>query len=186
MFKLTRLFPIAAIPLLMLAQQANALLTMPMPIPHPSVVRIPAPTVRLPKPPVSTFRELQNMGDRVATLGVYDEAELLYKRALRMVPAQGPDAAQLHDKLGSLNAARNDFEGAMKEWSLALGIYERIQGGISPSIAVTLNNIGWASAKLGRTAVAKDCFTRALMIEQKTGAPELLQAATRASLKELP
>jgi len=80
-------------------------------------------------------------------LGLYDEAEVHYRRALegyeRSDP-QGKRAATIHHNLGRLFADTGRFEEAREHFERALAIRERVLGERSPVTAQTHDNLGRA------------------------------------------
>jgi tetratricopeptide (TPR) repeat protein len=164
---------------LVLASNSYALFLTPIPyaVPH-----IPQQFLRTSQ---RSFLELQSMGDRVAALGDYSQAESLYRAALVLLPERCADAGYLHDRIAQLNAERSDYTSAEREWTIALGILAQAVGSGSPAVAMELENLGWVNTQLHRLNIAIICYERALLIQEKTGAPKALRAATLTNMANI-
>jgi tetratricopeptide (TPR) repeat protein len=167
--------------------KGDAFLAMPI----PNMVRqVPiqvdsAPVQPIEKKQVRSSSAIRDMADRVAALGEYAEAEDLYREALTLLPQSCSDAGYLHDRIAQLYARQSKYAKAESEWFKAFQILARTRGSGSPSVAVVLESMGWANEKLNRLNVAKLCYEKALVIQQKTGAPEFLQATTMRTLANI-
>jgi tetratricopeptide (TPR) repeat protein len=180
------LIPIAIL-LLFLSPKGDAFLAVPI----PNMVRpVPTQVYSVPVQPLEkkqtrSFSAIRNMADRVAALGEYAEAEDLYREALTLLPQQCTEAGYLHDRIAQLYARQSKYAKAESEWFKAFQILVRTTGSGSPTVAVVLESMGWANENLNRMDLAKLCYEKALVIQQKTGAPEFLRASTMRTLANI-
>jgi hypothetical protein len=95
----------------------------------------------------------------------YDEALVLYRRALRYALAnEGPDAlrtAQAHNNIAYALARLGRYEEALPEQRLATDLYVRIYGAAHPLSAARLMNLGALHYYLRRIDSAQVYFNRA-------------------------
>ena len=95
----------------------------------------------------------------------YDEALVLYRRALRYAEAnEGPNAlrtAQAHNNIAYALARLKRYQEALPEQQLATALYARIYGDNHPMTAARLMNLGAMNYFLGRIDSAQFYFDRA-------------------------
>jgi tetratricopeptide (TPR) repeat protein len=128
---------------------------------------------------------LRAFGDNAAAVGEYAQAESLYRQALALLPPQSGEAGHLHDRIAQTHARRLEYAFAESEWFKAFQILVSTSGSGSPTVAVVLENMGWANEQLNRMDVAKVCYEKAIVIQAKTGAPEFLRATTMRALAKI-
>ena len=101
-------------------------------------------------------------------LGRHEEAEQLYKRALRVFrKTYGPehyDIAIALNNLGAVYQARGEMVSAHWHYQRALAMKERLLGPEHVDVAITLNNLAGLSKTRGDWKAALRYYQRALAI----------------------
>lgn len=130
----------------------------------------------------SAYNVVENLGllaDLYTFLGEYDQAEPLFKRAVRALETGGEETVQLASVLkhqGHLFKKMGQFEQAESVLHRSLKIYETKQVANHPDTASCLQELGSLYRHMNKFDEAADCYARGLkMLEAKYGkdGPEL-------------
>ena len=134
-----------------------------------------------------TGTSLSNLALLYKTMGAYDKALPLYKRALAIAEkAQGPKHPSTGTRLNNLAAlhqAMGAYDKALPLYKRALAIAEKAQGPKHPSTGTSLNNLAALHQAMGAYDKALLLFQRALAIAEKAQGPE--HPSTGTSLNNL-
>jgi tetratricopeptide (TPR) repeat protein len=108
---------------------------------------------------------------RHAALAMYDQAQPLYERALKIredvLGAEHPDTAASINMLGVLLHERGDFDRAEALYKRALEIREKLLGSHHRDTATTLNNCAMLLYERNRLDEARELCERALAIRSE-------------------
>ncbi|MBB3841047.1 tetratricopeptide (TPR) repeat protein [Runella defluvii] len=100
----------------------------------------------------------------------HDKAIRYYQRALQLAKTE-PDVAMTQNNLGILYNDKNEFPLALKAYTTALGIYERLAktnpASYEPDVATTQNNLGNLFKDKNEYSLALQAYTRALEIRER-------------------
>ena len=117
------------------------------------------------------------------TMGQYDEAEPLFRRALaigeKTLGPNHPDVATWLSNLASLLYAQGNYLDAEPLYRRALAIGEKTLGPDHQNIATCLNNLASLLYAQGNYLDAEPLYRRALAISEKTLGPNHPDVATR-------
>ncbi|WP_108646466.1 toll/interleukin-1 receptor domain-containing protein [Polynucleobacter rarus] len=123
-----------------------------------------------------TAKSLNDLGNLLETLGRYDEAEPLLRRALaireKVLGPEHPDTAKSLDNLGYLLGTLGRYHEAELLHNRALAISEKVFGPEHPDTASFLNNLGNLLTNLGRYEEAEPLYKRSQAINEKVLGPE--------------
>lgn len=108
--------------------------------------------------------------------GRLEEARAAAERALadrtRVLGAQHPDTAQVHNNLGNIYQAMGDHDRAGQQYRLGLAGFEQSLGAEHPVVALGLNNLGAHFWDLGQLEEARRCFERSVQIRERALKPD--------------
>jgi len=120
-------------------------------------------------------RLLDTVGKVYMALGLYEQAQPLQERALKIRQAtlggEDPEVAESLAGLGILVGRRGGFERSEALLRQALGIQEKVLGPDHPSAALTLKALGVAARYRGDWAEADTFYRKALAIQEKALGP---------------
>lgn len=124
----------------------------------------------------------EELGDLESEEQVVREKLLIVSKSAEFSPKR---AADLLNKLGSVNCDMKRYQTAKRYFQLALGVLNDVAGAISPEVAVALNNIGWVEYNQTDYRAAQSQFHSSLKILAKTlGKKSVLYALTASNLGE--
>jgi tetratricopeptide (TPR) repeat protein len=128
---------------------------------------------------------LTNLANVYNTVGKYDAAESLQRRALeiqeRLLGPDHPEVAFSLNALATLSYNLERYEKAEELFRRVLAVLEKVQGKDHPDIAVALNNLANVAQARGDYATAEVCFLRAIEIVRNGLGPGHPSAAVNES-----
>jgi serine/threonine-protein kinase len=121
-------------------------------------------------------RLLDTVGQVYMELGLYEQAQPLQERALKIRQAtlggEDPEVAESLAGLGILVGRRGDVERSAALLRQALGIQEKVLGPTHPRVALTLKALGVGARNRSDWAEADRLYRKALAIQEKALGPE--------------
>jgi tetratricopeptide (TPR) repeat protein len=119
---------------------------------------------------------LSQTGDYLCDRARYEQAELLYKRALaiqeKALGPEHPNVATSLNNLARLNDEQGRYEQAELLYKRALAIQEKVLGPEHSDVATSCNNLAGLYDRQGRYEQAKLLYKRARAIQEKVLGPE--------------
>jgi serine/threonine-protein kinase len=127
-------------------------------------------------------RLLDTVGKVYMELGLYEQAQPLQERALKIRQAtlggEDPEVAESLAGLGILVGRRGDVERSAALLRQALGIQEKVLGPAHPRVAITLKALGVGARYRSDWAEADRLYRKALAILEKALGPEAPEVAS--------
>jgi tetratricopeptide (TPR) repeat protein len=119
---------------------------------------------------------LSQTGDYLCDRARYEQAELLYKRALaiqeKALGPEHPNVATSLNNLARLNDEQGRYEQAELLYKRALAIQEKVLGPEHSDVATSCNNLAGLYDRQGHYEQAKLLYKRARAIQEKVLGPE--------------
>src|SRR5262249_50277166 len=117
-----------------------------------------------------TARAMSNLARILIVQGNHQDAEPLFRRALRVFEsagkANGSDAGVALNGLGLVYNARELYSDAIPCFEEALAIFERVQGPSFPDVATVLRNLAFSWRRLGDMERMASAWQRAEHIDR--------------------
>ncbi len=131
------------------------------------------------------WQELMDQAEAHIGKGDYargeDSARQLVEEALRLFTDSHPDTATSLNVLADAQLRQGKYPEAQKNFSAALGIYEKRLGPDHANTAAALNNLALVLEKLGDYSSAESLLRRSLQILEKTLGKQHQDSATTLS-----
>ncbi len=152
--------------------------------PHAELIARTADEIHITEP---TSRLMNQLGLYLKTKGLYNEAEPMYRRALKIDEASlgpdHPDVAIRLNNLAELLRVTNRLSEAEPMLRRVVEIFEKSLGKNHPNVAAALNNLAQLLKSTDRLSEAEPMYRRALEIREKALGPDHPDFAT--SLNDL-
>jgi Tfp pilus assembly protein PilF len=117
----------------------------------------------------NTAQAINNLARALIAQGKHEEAEPLFRRALRVFETaveSGSNAGVALNGLGLVYNARELYAEAIPCFERALAIFERVHGPTFPDVATVLRNMAFSWKRLGNTERMAEAWERAERVDR--------------------